>query len=182
MPYHHLALATRDMPAIYKFYSKAMGFNLVKVERGPTPEGGFAKHFFFDTGAGEMMAFWELHVDELPQDFETGISKAIGMPQWVNHVAFAADSVEDLMKRKQRWLDCGYDTLEIDHSWCYSIYTEDPNGTLVEFCVTTGKFSAADAEEAKRAVLSDDIEERLHKGTMELHRTTVKPPAHLRED
>ena len=57
MPFHHLALATRDMPAIHKFYSKAMGFDLVKVERGPTPEGGFAKHFFFDTGAGELMAF-----------------------------------------------------------------------------------------------------------------------------
>ncbi|MBW2282648.1 MAG: VOC family protein [Deltaproteobacteria bacterium] len=182
MPYHHLALATRDMPAIHKFYSKAMGFDLVKVERGATPEGGFAKHFFFDTGAGEMMAFWELHVDALPQDFETGLSKAVGLPQWVNHVAFAAESVDDLMKRKQRLLDCGYDVLEIDHNWCRSIYVEDPNGTLVEFCVTTAEFDAADAELAKQAVLSDDIELREAKADVQFHRTTVKPPVHLGQD
>ena len=59
---------------------------------------------------------------------------------------------------------------------------EDPNGTMVEFCVTTGKFSAADAELAKKAVLTDDIEERPEKAKMQFHRTTVKPPVHLRED
>jgi hypothetical protein len=26
---------------------------------------------------------------------------------------------------------------EIDHGWCRSLYTVDPNGIMVEFCVTT---------------------------------------------
>ena len=45
MGYHHLALAARDMNAIHNFYEGVMGFDLVKVEVAPVPEGGWAKHF-----------------------------------------------------------------------------------------------------------------------------------------
>ena len=47
MGYHHLAMAARDMQAIHDFYEDCMGFELVKVEIGPVPEGGWAKHFFY---------------------------------------------------------------------------------------------------------------------------------------
>ena len=158
MAYHHLAVATRDMLAIDRFYTKAMGFELVKVEVGKTPKEGWAKHFFYETGEGELMAFWELHDDTIPEDFPTGLSKAAGLPDWVNHIAFRAEGPEDIQKRKQRWLDHGYPVLEIDHSWCYSIYTTDPNGTLVEFCITTQTFDQADRDRARRALTSDDLE------------------------
>jgi len=46
MGYHHLALAARDMKALHKFYEGVMGFELVKAEVGPSPEGGWAKHVF----------------------------------------------------------------------------------------------------------------------------------------
>ena len=39
---------------------------------------------------------------------------------------------------------------EIDHGWCRSIYTVDPNGILVEFCTTTHAMTAADKDEALR--------------------------------
>ena len=42
------------------------------------------------------------------------------------------------------------DVVEIDHGWCVSIYANDPNGIMVEFCTTTREFSDADAEEAQR--------------------------------
>ena len=32
MPFHHVAVAAQDMPAIDAFYSEATGFDLVKVE------------------------------------------------------------------------------------------------------------------------------------------------------
>jgi catechol 2,3-dioxygenase-like lactoylglutathione lyase family enzyme len=155
MGFHHLAVATHDMKAIDAFYSKAMGFDLVKVEVQPTPSGdGHAKHFFYDTGDGQLMAFWELHDETFPQDFPTGLSTAVGLPEWVNHYAFTADGPEDLQKRKQRWLDSGYDVLEIDHHWCYSIYTNDPNGTMVEFCITTAPFDSTDRKSARDALNS----------------------------
>ena len=158
MAYHHLAVATRDMKATHIFYSEAMGFELKKVEMARTPEKGWAKHFFYDTGGGELMAFWELHDDSMPQDFETGLSRAAGLPEWVNHVAFGASDLGEIEKCKQRWLDHGYGVLEIDHDWCYSVYTTDPGGTLVEFCTTLGEFSEEDAKIALRAVTEDDLE------------------------
>ena len=45
--YHHLALAAKDMKAIHHFYEEVMQFELVKVEVGPSPQGGWAKHFFY---------------------------------------------------------------------------------------------------------------------------------------
>ena len=44
------------------------------------------------------------------------------------------------------------DVLEIDHGWCHSIYTKDPNENLVEFCLTTGAFTAADRAAAIAAL------------------------------
>ena len=36
MGIHHMAFATRDAEATHRFYSEAMGFELVKVEVGKT--------------------------------------------------------------------------------------------------------------------------------------------------
>lgn len=180
MPYHHLAVATRDMPATHIFYSEAMGFDLVKVEVASTPQGGWAKHFFYDTGQGELMAFWELHDDELPSEFETGLSRAAGLPEWVNHVAFQADDMAAIEAAKKRWLEHGYDVLEIDHNWCHSVYATDPGGTLVEFCVTTGVFSQQDRELALRAVHDDDLPRAAPPAKILVHKAEGTP-AHKRE-
>ena len=37
-----------------------------------------------------------------------------------NHVAFDPGSMEELTVCKKRWLEHGYDVLEIDHAWCHS--------------------------------------------------------------
>ena len=50
MAFHHLAIATRDLKATHEFYTGPMGFELVKVVAGETPEKGWAKHLFYDTG------------------------------------------------------------------------------------------------------------------------------------
>ena len=162
------------MAATHIFYTEAMGFELVKVEKARTPSEGWAKHFFYQTGEGELMAFWELHDSSLPAEFPTGLSRAAGLPDWVNHVAFAAPDREDIEIRKQRWLGHGYSVLEIDHDWCYSIYTTDPGGTLVEFCTTLRPFTEKDAEIAHRALTSDDFEFSSEPG-VQVHKTAVAP-------
>lgn len=60
-------------------------------------------------------------------------------------------------RRKQRWLDAGCDVLEIDHVWCRSIYTKDPNDNLVEFCLTTGSFTAEDRARALEALTAQQM-------------------------
>jgi catechol 2,3-dioxygenase-like lactoylglutathione lyase family enzyme len=57
MAFHHLAMATRDIKGIDHFYREVMGFDLKKVEIGPTPEGSWAKHFFYEIEPDHFIAF-----------------------------------------------------------------------------------------------------------------------------
>src|SRR5438093_1391845 len=76
MGFHHLALATRDLKATHEFYTAAMGFELVKVAVGPAGKRGFAKHLFYDTGNGELIAFWDLHDPDFTADWSPAIADA----------------------------------------------------------------------------------------------------------
>jgi catechol 2,3-dioxygenase-like lactoylglutathione lyase family enzyme len=149
MGFHHLAIATRDPAANHEFYSESMGFTLDRTVVAPTDTGGWARHLFYDTGNGEMIAFWDLHDDTIG-DFEPSISTGLGLPQWTNHIAFDAPTLDDLATARQRWQDHGHYVYEIDHGWCTSIYTTDPNGIMVEFCTTTVQATDADRADALR--------------------------------
>ena len=148
MAFHHVALAVRDLQETHRFYTEAMGFELAKVVVGPTDEGGWAKHAFYDTGGDGLIAFWELHDDTIAP-FDPAISTALGLPVWVNHVAFDAE-LDQMESRRDRWLTNGYDVMEIDHGFCVSIYTVDPNGVLVEWCADTRKLDDEDRAEGFR--------------------------------
>lgn len=155
MGFHHVAIATRDLEATHRFYSEAMGFRLVKVEVAPSDEpGGWAKHLFYETGdaAGGMFAVWELH-DPRVDEFDPAISTGLGLPIWVNHIAFDAPDLATQEAAKDRWLDHGHDVMELDHDWCRSVYTTDPNGILVEWCTTVRAFTAEDHAAAQRDLL-----------------------------
>lgn len=178
MGIHHIAIATRDAKATHEFYTGPMGFRLAKVEVGRAGKRGFAKHLFYDTGAGGMIAFWDLHDPDLGDGWSTAIADGLGLPRWTNHIAFDAADMDDIRAKLQRWLDHGLDCTEIDHRWCYSIYTTDPNGTLVEFCRTTGEFDEADRARAREALVRDDLEFEDAKPDIQLHRADTKP-AHL---
>src|SRR6478609_9190657 len=150
MAFHHVALATRDIDATHRFYTEVMGFTLAKAVVAPTPNGGWARHVFYDTGDG-MIAFWDLH-DPKMVDFDPAISTGLGLEPWVNHIAFAARDLDEIESRKQRWLDCGHDVVEIDHGFCVSVYANDPNGILVEWCTDTKPYTEADRVAAQAAI------------------------------
>jgi catechol 2,3-dioxygenase-like lactoylglutathione lyase family enzyme len=155
MGFHHVAFAARDMAATHRFYTEAMGFELVKAVVAPTDKApGWAKHLFYDTGGNGLIAFWELHDDRMVGN-DTAISTGLGFEPWVNHLAFAADDVADLEARRDRWLANGHDALQIDHGFCVSTYTMDPNGILVEFCVDTKPYTQADKDHALAMLAAD---------------------------
>lgn len=147
MGFHHIAIATTDLDATHRFYREACGFELVKVDVVPYTEHGWARHLFYDTGNGELLAIWDLH-DTAPVEFDPAISTGLGLPSFVNHIAFAARDLDDLDARKDRWVEHGHDVARIDHGWCTSIYANDPNGIMVEFCTSTRSFTDADTREA----------------------------------
>lgn len=159
MGFHHLAIATRDLEATHRFYTEAMGFELVNVDVIPYMEHGWARHLFYDTGNGEMLAIWDLHDESVP-DFDPALSRGLGLPTFVNHVAFDSPSLEDLEACKDRWLANGHDVVRVDHGWCVSIYANDPNGTMVEFCCTTRTFGGDDRRRAaeRLAAASPEID------------------------
>ena len=153
--YHHVALATAKLEATHHFYTEAMGFELVKTVVGPTPEGGWAKHVFYrnpdvhDGGPG-MIAFWDLHGDYPPVD--GAMSRSVGLPEWVNHLAFHATDTDDLEARRKRWLDLGLEVLDVNHGFCRSVYTHDPNGTMVEWCCDLRELDDDDRAQAIEAL------------------------------
>ena len=149
MGFHHLALAVKDIEKTHRFYTEAMGFTLAKVEVVPK-DGGVARHVFYSTGAArdQLFAVWDYSGVPKQGALKTDISRDLGLGLGVNHVAFTADSLEDLKSRRERWLATGHDVTEIDHGWVHSIYTLDPDGIVVEFAVLTRDFTEEDAEEA----------------------------------
>ena len=150
MAFHHVALATNDLDATHRFYTDVMGFTLVKTVAASTgaPDGAWTKHLFYDTGGDGLLAVWDLHDDNIA-DFNPAISTGLGLPEWVNHIAFCAASIDDLERRCRRWQEHGITVVDLDHGWCRSIYATDPNGILVEFCCTTAEFTPADHTEAE---------------------------------
>jgi len=154
MSYHHLALAAKDMKAIHAFYEGVMGFELVKVEIAPVMGGGWGKHFFYrmDGDDSRFIAFWELMETPGEAGYKFDLNEAAGTPQGTNHYSFSVDTAEQLIAWREKWNAAGLDVLEIDHNWCHSVYTRDPNGNMIEFCLTTGSFTDEDRQRALAAL------------------------------
>jgi catechol 2,3-dioxygenase-like lactoylglutathione lyase family enzyme len=174
MGFHHVAFATRDSAATHAFYTELMGFRLAKVMAAATPGNtGTSKHFFFETGsvAGDgsgMIAFWELN-DPTMEGFRTDLSESLGLPVWVNHLAFDCPDDASFDAAKERWRSGGQAFVEVDHDFCRSIYLTDPNGIMVEFCQTTRPFTEAERTGAAE-LLADPAAPLEPVGAITVHR------------
>lgn len=142
MGLHHVAYATKDLEATHRFYEELMGFPLVHAEQEarPAPDGGptgHIKHVFYDIGDGECIAFFYIqNMGEQP-GYSTDVSKSVGLPVWVNHVAVRATPEQQWTVRDRMTGADVKPLMEIDHGWCKSHYYLDPNGIMVELCADT---------------------------------------------
>jgi hypothetical protein len=101
-------------------------------------------HIFFRMQDGSSLAFFDLgdDVKALPSP---------NTPAWVNHIALRVESVEDLLRAKQRLQAAGVEVLGItDHHIIESIYFFDPNGIRLELTTPTATASEMEAH-ARRA-------------------------------
>lgn len=157
MSFHHVAVAAKDVKKSHQFYTEVMGFTLKKVVKRQTPEGGWSKHIFYDVGDGELFAIWDLRGIEgvivEPDEWQGGMGN--GLPYWINHIAFDCKDIGGLETYKQRWLDHGYNVAEVKHEFIHSIYTRDPDGTLVEWTFDTQPLTEADEREAAELMADD---------------------------
>lgn len=179
---HHLAFATRSSKDTYEFYHEKLGMPLVRTENHRHKKGYF-RHYFFDMGRNQHIAFFELQdIGERP-DYRVDISTGLGMPVWINHLAFDIGDEAHYNAMKQRLIDKKVTLLgETDHGWCKSLYMVDPNMIMVEFTYTHDmpKFLDQTPEEAYRLLFevpADQIEEETRKDTRQVKKVGAENPS-----
>ncbi len=154
--YHHVAFGTKDIEKTYDFYANRLGLALSHCENHLSGKGWF-KHFFFDVGNGEQLGFFAFENVGEKEDYRTDISTGLGLPTWVNHVAFNLESMDEIQEMRRRAEGNGVKLLmEADHGWCYSIYFVDPNGIMVEFTTTTDPAGFAQSRERALELLRQE--------------------------
>ena len=148
--FSHVGLATLDMDATKDFYEGVLGFETVRYDRFGISEGGQVRHLFMDIGDGQLISFMEpTGVNGIPATFDAGINGGLGVPNSFYHVAFEADSVENLERVRERLDSRGVKVTPVmDHDWCRSIYFFDPDGILLEFAAWTRELREGDVAHA----------------------------------
>ncbi|MBF6568993.1 MAG: VOC family protein [Candidatus Binataceae bacterium] len=135
---HHLGLVTLDLERTIEFYTNKLGWKIAWCDMMKPLAGGVVKHVFFDTGDGCFVSFMcPDKMPNVPAEFSTDLNTAQNLPGFFYHFAFWVDSVEELEEKRQSLTDKGVEVTGIgDHDWAKSIYFRDPNGMLLEYCVT----------------------------------------------
>jgi glyoxylase I family protein len=118
---HHLALICADPERTIRFYQDVLGFPLVELFENRDYEG--SSHFFFDIGAGNMLAFFDfpgLGLEPVPE----GLGG-------VQHVAISV--TPETFERMKGVLDgVGVDYIGPDRGIKESVYFKDPDGVQIE--------------------------------------------------
>ena len=146
--FSHLGLSTLDIDKTRAVYDNVLGFKAVRCDLIPVTEGGRIRHVFFDTGRDQLMAFMEARgVEGIPAEYDTSISRGLGVPPAFYHFAFEAGSEAGLEEKRQDLIGKGVKVTEVvDHGWAKSIYFNDPNGLMLEYCCLTREFNEDDAK------------------------------------
>ncbi len=133
---HHVAYRCNNSQETVDFYTKVMGMKFAMAmseDKVPsTHEPDPYMHIFFEAGPGSYMAFFELpNSPKMGRDENT--------PDWVQHIAFEVESMDDLLAAKERWESHGLDVVGVtDHTLFKSIYCFDPNGHRLELSCNVG--------------------------------------------
>lgn len=159
---HHTAYVTKDQEATRAFYEDILGFPLLATWSEADELFGALRvycHTFFGLADGSALAFFQF-ADKADQDlFDPAL-----LPSPFRHIAMKVDA-EGQAELERRLTAAGWKpegTYVLEHGYCRSLYTEDPNGMLLEFTVDVphaGEISAdraQDAHETLRRWLAGD--------------------------
>ena len=132
---HHVAYRCHDAQATVRWYQEHLGMTFVLAiaeDRVPSTHAPDPyMHVFLDAGGGNVLAFFELpNAAPMGRDANT--------PDWVQHIAFKVDSLQELANTQARLQAAGIDVIgPTDHTIFKSIYFFDPNGHRLELAVDT---------------------------------------------
>ena len=122
---NHLALVTPDMDTTVRFYAGVLGMRLVA-----TTMAGPMRHYFFEMGRGNTVAFFEIPGAET-------FAKAAGAPGdraiQLDHISFDVPDEHAVEALRKRLLAAGSEvTPVVDHGFIRSVYFTDPHGIALE--------------------------------------------------
>ena len=145
--FSHLGLSTLDLDRTRDFYENVLGFKAVRCDIIKVKEGGQIRHIFFDTGRDQLIAFMEARgVPGVPERYDAGIARGLGVPSVFYHFAFEVQSLEALEAKRAALIAKGVKvTPVVDHEWMKSIYFKDPNGLMLEFAWASRELGEDDA-------------------------------------
>ena len=159
---HHTAYVTKDQEATRAFYEDILGFPLLATWSEADELFGALRvycHTFFGLADGSALAFFQFANPEDQELFDPEL-----VPSPFRHIALKvdADGQAELERRLQEanWKPEG--TYVLEHGYCRSLYTEDPNGMLLEFTVDVpeadeiAEIRQADAHETLKRWLAGD--------------------------
>ena len=159
---HHTAYVTKDQEATRAFYEDILGFPLLATWSEADELFGAVRvycHTFFGLADGSALAFFQF-ADEADQAlFDPALT-----PSPFRHIAMKVDA-DGQAEIERRLRDAGWkpgQTYVLEHGYCRSLYTEDPNGMLLEFTLDVpaaddiASERAADAHETLRRWLAGD--------------------------
>ena len=151
---HHVAYRCKDAKETVEFYRRVMDMDLVLAiseDLVPsTKEPDPYMHIFLDAGQGNVLAFFEL-----PNSPPMGWDE--NTPDWVQHIAFELESMDELLSAKEHIESQGVDVLgPVDHHIFKSIYFFDPSGHRLELVANVDKSGTL---ERLHEVAPDMIEE-----------------------
>ena len=161
--FSHVGLSTLDLDRTLEFYENVLGFKRVRSDIIQVKEGGRIRHVFLDTGKGQLIAFMEPQgVKGIPDDYDAGINRGLGLPDGFYHFAFEAGDQVALEKKRLELLEKGVEVSDVvDHDgWCKSIYFKDPNQIQLEYCCLTRRLDADDVQMKVRVEISSQDHRR----------------------
>jgi glyoxylase I family protein len=154
---HHNAFVTKDQGATRAFYEDLIGLPLVATWSEADELFGAERvycHTFFGLGDGSALAFFQFANPNDQRQFDPEL-----VPSPFRHIALkVTPELQDAILARLTeagWKPKG--TYVLEHGYCRSLYTEDPNGLLLEF---TADVPNADAIAAERAADAHDTLKR----------------------
>jgi glyoxylase I family protein len=159
---HHNAFVTKDQEATRAFYEDLIGLPLVATWSEADELFGALRvycHTFFALGDGSALAFFQFANKEDEDLFNPELA-----PSPFRHIALKVtpELQQEIHDRlvKAGWKPDG--TYVLEHGYCRSLYTEDPNGLLLEFTADVANVDEiaadrqADAHETLKRWLGGD--------------------------
>ncbi len=137
---HHTARVVKNQEVTRQFYEDVLGMPLVATwtEQNDFPgvpgQVSFC-HTFFGLADGSALAFFQFAKPEVHDIFKAKTQTGF------NHLALAV-SRDDQDSIRERLEAAGHRVYTIDHGYCLSIYTTDPDELNLEF--TSDPSNAAD--------------------------------------